>query len=131
MEDLLKNQPKPKWKRKENELNTKFTYEELDNPAHEMIEEAMKNLKELFPYALLFNPKLSTLTVLNKTGGTRIKDFQICRIEKDKFKGISIFNANISEEGDTRTFSAAYIEDKGSTIAVPVERIGKNQIKLL
>lgn len=88
MEDLLKNEPKPKWQRKENELNTQFIYEELDNAAHEMIEEAMVNLKELFPYALLFNPKLSELAVVNKTGGKRIKNFKISRLDKEKLYGL-------------------------------------------
>ena len=44
-----------------------------------MIEEAMINLKELFVYALLFNPKLSELSVVNKTGGKRIRNFKISR----------------------------------------------------
>ena len=66
LEDLVKNAPKPKWQRTEDDLNTLFTYEQLDEAALKMIDDSMACLKELFPYALLFNPKLSEIQMIDK-----------------------------------------------------------------
>jgi hypothetical protein len=71
----MKNDPKPKWERKINEYNTQFTYEELDEAAFKMVKDSMDCLKEIFPYALLFNPKLSDIHVLDRRQGMRIKNF--------------------------------------------------------
>jgi len=67
MDDLEKNEPKPKWQRTENDYNTHFIYEEIDNSGMEMILPTLNCLKELFPYALLFNPMLSELHLINKS----------------------------------------------------------------
>lgn len=47
------------------EFYTEFIYEDLDPAAFQMIEDALACFKELFPYALLFNTKLSSATVID------------------------------------------------------------------
>lgn len=129
MDDLEKNEPKPQWKRKENEFNTQFTYEELDNSAHLMIEESMRCLKELFPYALLFNPKLSELEVVNETGGQKIKGFYMKKMESKTLHGLDIFNVEVTEEDkEPYIYSLASVEDikNASIVAVPVKINGKD-----
>jgi hypothetical protein len=123
LEDLLKNEPKPKWDRKIDELNTQFAYEDLDEAAFKMIEDAMICLKELFPYAMLFNSKLSEIQVIDRREGKRIKNFGFKRLEDSVYNGMRIFNVKVLEQGnDPRTFSIAYDEDEDSksTIAMPV-----------
>ena len=93
----------------------------------------MSCLKELFPYALLFNPKLSELHVINKSSHKKIKNYSIKKVEEQDRFGLKLFNAKVVEEGkEPYTFSAAYLQDEDtfSTVAVPVS-VEKDSIKLL
>lgn len=124
LNDLMSNEPEPKWQRKEGELNTQFIYEDLDEAAFKMIEEGMNGLKELFAYALLFNSKLFEIQVIDKRKGRRIKNFGIKRADETRYNNLRIFNATILEEGkENSTFSAAYLEDENtlSTVAMPLK----------
>ena len=51
-----------------------------------MIEEALESLKELFPYAILFNPKLEEIQVVDQSNKEKkMKDFTIKRIGQEKY----------------------------------------------
>jgi hypothetical protein len=56
-------------------------------------------LKELFPYAILFNSKLAELHVINKSSNKKIKNYTIKRIEEEEKFGLKIFHAKVVEEG--------------------------------
>ncbi len=93
-------------------MNTQFIYEDLDEPAFNMIDEAMAALKELFPYVILFNPKIYELQMIDKRKGHRLKNFGLKRIEESSNGAINICNILHLEEGqENRTISLAYIED--------------------
>ena len=46
------------WERKENDFDTSFVYENLDEPSMKMINKGIGSLMNLFPIALLFNKKI-------------------------------------------------------------------------
>lgn len=99
----------------------------------EMLLPSMNCLKELFPYALLFNPMLSQLHLINKSDIKKIKNFSIQRIDDTEYSGLKVFNAKVSQfKMKPYTFSAAYIQDEDtySMIAAPVS-IDNGRVKLL
>lgn len=110
-----------KWDRKEKDFDTQFIFEDLDAAAFLMIENALASLEELFPYAMVFNPKISSLEVVSNN----IRKFVIRRGEEEEMLGFQIFNAIISKENaeNEDKFSAIYSTDRESSsiIAVPVK----------
>ena len=88
-----------------------------------MINDSMVCLKELFAYAILFNPKIYEIQVIDKRKKKTIKNFGIKRIDETKLNGLNIFNVSLLSEGeDNKTFSLAYLEDDAtsSVIAMPL-----------
>ena len=58
-------------------METSFTYDKLDAPAFKMVNEGINSLKELFPYALLFNQKLFQITVKDNRTEKVFENFAI------------------------------------------------------
>lgn len=88
-----------------------------------MITDAMSCLKELFPYALLFNPKLTEIQMVDRRAGKKLNNFGIKRMEESRYNNVTIFNAKILEQKkDPQNFSIAYIKDEEtySVLAMPV-----------
>ena len=59
----------------------------------------MVSLKELFPYVLLFNNKLSDLAVVNHSGNKKLKKFHMKKMEHCKLNGLDVFKVKMSDNG--------------------------------
>ena len=79
MGDLERLKLEEYWERKEDDLDTTFSYEDLDQAAFSMIEKGIQSIKDLFSYALLFNPKIYQIEVIDKRTVKKFKDFTIKR----------------------------------------------------
>jgi len=58
-------------KRTVDSFDTVFRYKITDKKKFEMIEKSISNLKELIPYALLFNDSLNYYEFIDKRKGTK------------------------------------------------------------
>ena len=71
-------------------METSFVYLNPDKTGHTLIDQGVQTLEDLFPYALLFNQKLFSISVSDRRNAPKFPDFTITKLANEKYKIIKV-----------------------------------------
>ncbi|PSR55773.1 hypothetical protein AHMF7605_20830 [Adhaeribacter arboris] len=119
----------------ENEFQTSFTYH-INNTysslkGQEIVEDGIKNFKELIPYVLTFRPQLAEVEVIDRRTTTTKWTFKRDEVETDIDDLVIIKTICYKNSKHIEDRLIGNIIQKGTEIAFPIEEIEDGKFQLL